>query len=406
VAPDLAPTSLLSTLPARPRSDRGSDLDVSVAGHGRRITLTQGSASARAEVYFASDRVALHGAPESALIASLLPAMRQGARLSSSQPVSPRLLASMRPLQDILTTWDRTLQRVPVDAPALEHIRDRSPRVGTFFSGGVDSLYTLLKHQDEITDLVFIHGFDIKRQDTVLYALALENIQRLADTLGKRVLTIETDLREHLDRYADWASLTHGAALASVGHLLSQQIGRLYVPSTHTYADLFPWGSHPVLDGLWSSEALEFVHDGSEARRVDKAALLATSDAALQALRVCFKNTDGAYNCGRCEKCLRTQVNLLAAGALDRCPTFSAPLDLELVRATKVRGANARSFVEENLDVLQARGIAPDVQEALRASLNPQEAPPLVAVRDGVLQVRMPQVLRRAARMARTLLSR
>jgi len=29
-----------------------------------------------------------------------------------------------------------------------------------FFSGGVDSFYTFLKHRHEITDLAVVHGFD------------------------------------------------------------------------------------------------------------------------------------------------------------------------------------------------------------------------------------------------------
>ncbi|MEI2745734.1 MAG: hypothetical protein V9G22_09965 [Ottowia sp.] len=45
----------------------------------------------------------------------------------------------------------------------------------------------------------------------------------------------------------------------------------------------------------------------------------------LAALQVCFTHDPlppGVANCGRCEKCLRTRLNLLVAGALDRATTF------------------------------------------------------------------------------------
>ena len=74
--------------------------------------------------------------------------------------------------------------------------------------------------------------------------------------------------------------------------------------------------SHPALDPLWSTEAVEVVHDGAETRRVDKVAALAASPLALRYLRVCWENRGGAYNCGRCGKCMRTMVDLDLAGAL------------------------------------------------------------------------------------------
>ena len=36
----------------------------------------------------------------------------------------------------------------------------------SFFSGGVDSTYTFLKHQDEISHVVYIHGFDFYFNDS------------------------------------------------------------------------------------------------------------------------------------------------------------------------------------------------------------------------------------------------
>src|SRR5574337_867736 len=41
-------------------------------------------------------------------------------------------------------------------------------KVAVFFSGGLDSFYTLLKRRNEIDSLVFIHGFDIPLENVAL----------------------------------------------------------------------------------------------------------------------------------------------------------------------------------------------------------------------------------------------
>jgi exopolysaccharide biosynthesis predicted pyruvyltransferase EpsI len=50
-------------------------------------------------------------------------------------------------------------------------------------------------------------------------------------------------------------------------------------------------------------------------------------------LRVCWRNYEGAFNCGRCEKCLRTKAELAANDALQECLTFEGGLDLDALRA-------------------------------------------------------------------------
>ena len=110
--------------------------------------------------------------------------------------------------------------------------------------------------------------------------------------------------------------------LASVGLLFQARFRTILISAAHTYADLGPWGSHPLLDPLWSTELTEFVHHGAHATRVDKCRVLANSEVAMRHLRVCWENREGRYNCGECEKCLRTMVNLAAVGALGRCTTL------------------------------------------------------------------------------------
>ena len=75
-----------------------------------------------------------------------------------------------------------------------------------------------------------------------------------------------------------------------------------------------PWPSHPVLAGPVSSATTTIRHVGRDSRRIDKVVALAGRDGVVRRLRVCVSD-DSEGNCGRCEKCLRTAVELTVAGA-------------------------------------------------------------------------------------------
>jgi hypothetical protein len=182
------------------------------------------------------------------------------------------------------------------------------------------------------------------------------------------VAEVKTNLRSFTERRIHLL-YNNGAALAGIGHALSEHFRKIYIAATHTYSDLIPMGSHPILDPLWRSEALEFVHDGCEADRMEKVELISRNEIVLQTLRVCWKNTDGAYNCGKCEKCLRTMIELSAVGALERCATFTTPIDLRLVARRPIHHMNTRRFVEGNLRSLESRPEFRRLSKALRQAL-------------------------------------
>ena len=73
---------------------------------------------------------------------------------------------------------------------------------------------------------------------------------------------------------------------------------------------------------------------------------------ALGWLRVCYRNPDQAYNCGRCEKCVRTMLSLHALGALEQAPTFANDIDPRTVRRLRFLNRNSLAFAKENLQIL------------------------------------------------------
>jgi len=306
---------------------------------------------------------------------TLMPAMRVGEDLDLPAGLSRQLTESVPLIQDILLTWDRYqwdlgMSRVDVQAEARASCPAPTGRgVGCFFSGGVDSSYSVLKHRDEVTHLIFVHGFDVSLGQAALRSVVADALRSAAASLGKPLLEVETDLRSFSDPVVSWPAY-HGAALASVALLLAPMLSKVYVPASDTFATLSPYGSHPLLDPLWSTEALTIVHDGCEASRADKVAAFATDSAPLEWLRVCWKNPGNAYNCGRCTKCVRTMVTLRMAGLLDSCPTFPQGLDLARVAASDLRQPQVRVLWTRYLRSLEASNADPPLARAVAAALD------------------------------------
>jgi hypothetical protein len=175
-------------------------------------------------------------------------------------------------------------------------------------------------------------------------------------------------LRELIDPILPW-DYAHGGCLAAVGLCLRKGIKQIYIPSSCTAEQQFPWGSHLEVDHHWGTEKLAFVHDGTEASRFNKMEWqVAKSPSACKYLRVCYMNETGAYNCGVCPKCVRTMTSLYIMGALDKVETFPHEIDVQQIADMPV-GRHCEIFHEENIAALDERHIYPELREALRASL-------------------------------------
>jgi hypothetical protein len=333
------------------------------------------------ELEVSVDGATFSESPDFLVPTMLFPAMRLGATPTISTPVSKRLLAGTTTVQDVILRWEDAYTRVQVDAPARDHASPAAGGVGAFFSGGVDSFYTVVKHLDDITHLVFVENvFDPR----VPAGEAREAVHAAAAEFGKPLVEVRANFRHLGDAAGVRHLLYHGPALAAIGLLLQGTFQRALIGSTFSYDNLGKWGSHPLIDPNWSTEEMEIVHDGCEATRPMKVARLAESDVAMRHLRVCQNRPlpglvpSGRANCGTCKKCLITMTNLAVAGALDRCETFPDELDLELLAGLSIE--DERDFLRftENLRAAEERN--PEVAAALRTCLERNQAHDPVAV--------------------------
>ncbi|QIK64966.1 hypothetical protein G7072_00210 [Nocardioides sp. HDW12B] len=289
---------------------------------------------------------------------------------TDGDPVDPKLATGLLSVQDTFSQWWPSMfNMIKIIAPVMQSGPDEETRgTGCFFSGGVDSFFSVLKNRDRVSHLIFVVGFDIDPDDGVLVERATRSARDSAQALNKPLIEVRTNIAELSRGRIDWGFHHHGAALAAVGHALAEHLSEVIIPASYHQADLIPWGSHPAVDHLWSSSDLTFSHDGVEFTRPEKVAVIAESVVALDHLRVCWKNPGGAFNCGRCEKCLRTMINLKLVGALERCRTLPDELRVRDVARLEV-GHGGDRFAYQNVRALRDHSGGWALSLALRVAM-------------------------------------
>jgi hypothetical protein len=303
----------------------------------------------------------------------------------------PMLVEGLRTAHAWWTSWGG----MPTPAPVIEGLaRGRgTPRAGPVraiacLSGGVDGLHMLMRNRQlyrpddpaYIRQALFIHGFDIGKRtrdpENERYAMALRRLEPIVAEAGLELVSCRTNLRHLPTQPGFWTYRHHGAALAAVGHGVTEDPGFLFIGGTFDVANPVPMGSHPAVDNLFSSQRVTVIHDGSRFTRLEKVRDLAHWPTAIAALRVCAANVENEANCGRCEKCLRTRLELLAAG-IEETEVFGPSLTpLELWEDDDLGPVGNRPIAYGDLlEPLRARGLGAlcRVLEAKIAAYRAQE---------------------------------
>lgn len=257
-----------------------------------------------------------------------------GERLILEAPVSPRLLAAT-PLvaRQWKRWWSTTAADVVADAAPADVAPPGSETLGCF-TRGIDSWFAALSltapgAEPALTRLLYAPDLD-RHYAPPRRREAVRRTREAAERLGLPLLVVlEHDARELLDPFVVWDD-SHGSVLAGIALALGGGVATFVVPGTHDRAHLMPHGSHPDVDPLWSTERTRIHYHAADVGRSAKVRAVAASPIALPRIKVCWEaDVDG--NCGRCEKCLRTMLQLAmanaGAGTGDALP-FDAPLTM------------------------------------------------------------------------------
>ena len=324
-------------------------------------------------------------------------------------PVDPFLLEGCRAVLDIWRAWDPARTPIPIEAPTAAPEAPAGPvGTGLFFSGGVDSFYSLLRRngpeadgtRPPVTDLLLIHGADIPLANAEAFNRLRPRMAEVADQIGVALVDIATNARETRWGRANWPMLSHAALLIAAGLVLEPRFARLLIASSAPYGQLAPYGSHPITDPLFSSSRTRVIHDGADTDRPEKITYIGSHPAVLQHLRVCWIGRNDS-NCGRCPKCLNAMMGLELAGALAQCQTLPPSIDRALYRQVYfesggtypaygiVRGLRQRAWLAGRRDLVSLMDQALARSDRLRLARDVLEG----LARRGLIPARLSQRL-------------
>lgn len=276
------------------------------------------------------------------LIASVAPAYRYGERrIRCLAPVCSTLAYNLFAVNHHMMNWH--FQESPV--VQIECELERRParpasdaEAAQLFSGGIDSYATLALNRryyrpgDPEYIRTGVLSFGLEQDDEAAFEHVARTLRPGTEALGLDLICVYSNVylpyreEDRQESWRFWMSHMMGLGLSSQLHALG---GRLSFGSISASEDpdhdLKRAGSSGLIDECTSSAALRILHSAGYLTRQEKVNLVAEDDAMLNHLRVCNqyrRYTSGSINCGRCEKCIRTRLQLLVAGALERCDAF------------------------------------------------------------------------------------
>jgi hypothetical protein len=342
----------------RPTANR---LEALVLAGGRRQLL-----------WFETDGFPVQASADAFLPILVPAAMASGLPLRIDAPVSAEVIAAAHRVSHVFASWYPHWAVLALETPAASVSKTSNLESGAraaFFSGGLDSFYTLLSRRDQLQHLLYVHGFDIPLAEQLKADLVRSSLLCVAAEAGMSLLVLRTNLRAFTDRWVRWDLHQCGGALAAVALLLSHHLKQVVIPSSYGLPFLHPYGSHPGLESLWSIPGLELLHDSFIEDRAAKAMVIAPWSLARRHLRVCWQPHMPQLNCGRCRKCLATAAILRGYCSTYDWPTFPNQLDLKALSRLQTNSSDMLNRFFVLRDHLSSTGSDPELLAAVQQLL-------------------------------------
>lgn len=199
--------------------------------------------------------------------------------------------------------------------------------VGASISCGVDSFYTILKHQNlkdskfNITHLTFFnagsHGDFGGEGARKLFNDRIKFIRKFCLENNYKLVTVDSNMNELIMMEH---KKTHSFRTLACVLALQKLFGKYYFASGYHYNDMEidedSAGHYDTLNvQCLSNENLTIYLSGMEVTRMDKIKYISEFPITYNWLNVCIM---GDKNCGRCIKCVRTMAELDSIGKLEK----------------------------------------------------------------------------------------
>ncbi len=269
-----------------------------------------------------------------AFVMALLPtAMRGGHDIVCETPMSERLHYQLENyLIPVLASAGTIYHTVKIIAPLTNERLENLRGVGTGFSGGVDSLYSIMTHGKEseypLTHLALFNvGVFEGPAFRESFYKSCRNAQRFADDMGFELVALDTNLPEVLpERFLDVYSFRNLAGAMALQGLFSVYLLSSGHDAANFAFDLHNSATYDLLTvHCAQTETLAVYLSGCQVRRSKKLEMLSDWAPAHDWLHPCVFGHVGEKNCGHCKKCARDMTTLYAMGKLD---LFHAVFDI------------------------------------------------------------------------------
>ncbi len=310
------------------------------------------------------------------VLSSVFYAMRHGHDLFIEGTVSTDLLVNIEEFQAVWTTWLPETY-TPIQISAQHEMIGDAPterNAVAACSGGVDATFSMIQHATgragrrncNLAAAVLVHGFDLPITHHEAFSLARQRAQHITKELRVPLSVVRTNHRDSVVGDEHWENEFH-ASLVTALSLFSPLANYGIISIDRDYNNLaFPWGSNPITNAMLSANQFQIASDGGAATRPQKVSLISKHPGIADNIRVCWEGPLTGNNCGKCEKCLRTQLNFLVTGSPLPHHLGSTPSLLQLLRM-RIKSRIQLQYLEQNVRHAAAQPDALVSARALRA---------------------------------------
>lgn len=300
-------------------------------------------------------------------------AMRNGADIISEAPVTRRVLYQLNHylIPMMSSNMGDTFHAMKVRAEATDVRLSCAGAVATGWTGGVDCLFTLMKHIDSeepsrrLTHLVITSDGCLEDKDNsaLLKKLVEKAEAGIAKDTGLKILGIDTNLQDiQTEHFLSVSSFRHSAVALAMQKLFGvflwssgYEFARFaFSPVNCQYYEL-------VIFSSFETDSTVLYSAGGAYSRTQKLQALSEYPLAHKYLHPCIDPLP-ADNCGKCGKCVRTIGILNGLGILDK---FSEVFDIDDIRShedwymAQLLANGNNQHCGEALFLLKQRGIEP-----------------------------------------------
>lgn len=329
--------------------------------------ITWFSVDAQYEDYLTFDR------SDAFAVAILTTAMRDNVDIACEVPMTRRLLYQLNHyLIPMMAGNMEEFHLIKIHAEILDTVPECAGAVGTGWTGGVDSMYTLMKalHTDrkkhKLTHLLIANHGALEEENNreALHQLVEKAKRGIAEEVGLEVIGVDTNLQELMpEKFLAVASFRHAAVVLALQKLFGVFLcSAAYEFSKFSFDAENGFYYELVSFGCFETDCTVFYSAYGAFSRAQKLKELADFSLARKYLHPCIDPL--GKNCGRCGKCVRTEAALYGLGRLEK---FSEVFDVEEFEKNKdwylanVLAKKESQHYGEALVLLRERGIEPSV---------------------------------------------